>query len=162
MSSEAFTFLDLDDSLESPVPRGRPFEATLEASSSFSLESPVPRDRPFETIGQQHDARGDIRKTNIEFYHFVKKHVKSIKMPFKWSQKFDSAVKDCLKSWFKVNSLTQPQKKYAENFANKVPRWYKTTKSDKELFRIHEGMYERYIMHDNNMYVLGLPIVARP
>ena len=126
-------------SVQSPGPRVRPFEADQEAT--FTGKSPVPCDRPFEGNEQERGAEGDVKKTNVEFYHYVKRYVKLNKIPFQRSPKLISAVKECLKTWFKADSLTRQQKLYAENFAIKVPYWYKKAKSDKQLFRLHEGMY---------------------
>ena len=67
------------------------------------------------------------------------------KIAFQRGQKLTVAVKGCLKTWFKIDSLTRQQKLYAENFANKVPVWYKKCKNEKYLFTIHEGMCDIFI-----------------
>ena len=130
-------------SVESPGLRVCPFEADHENETTFTGESPVLSDRPFESNEQEQGAgaKRDVRKTNMEFYHHVRKHVKLNKIPFQRSPKLISVVKECLKTWFKTDSLTKQQKSYAENFAIKVPYWYKKAKSDKQLFHYHEGMF---------------------
>ena len=108
--------------------------------ANISVESPILRDSPFEANQREQGAGGDVSKTNIQFYKFVRRYTKSNKIPFQRGPKLDVAISDCLKSWCKVESLTKQQKNFVENFAKKVPYWYKSAKSDDRLFRQHAGM----------------------
>ena len=82
-----------------------------------------------------------VEKTTRDFYEYVRKYVKTLGITFQFSKKLTSAVKEGLKLWFKVDSLTKKQLDFASNFARHVPIWYKKAKNDARLFAAHQGKY---------------------
>ena len=76
-----------------------------------------------------------------QFYEYVRKYIKNLGITFQVSNKLTSAVKEGLKLWFKVDTLTKKQLEFASNFAKYVPIWYKKAKNDARLFAAHQGKY---------------------
>ena len=91
--------------------------------------------------------RGDTDVTNIDFFKFVKSHTKSIKIPFVRSKKLTEEVKNCIKLWFNIDSLTKKQEEFADLFAKHVPYWLKSAKHvESRMFSTHSGKHKSIIL----------------
>ena len=72
---------------------------------------------------------------------YVRKYIKNLGITFQVSNKLTSAVKEGLRLWLKVDILNKKELEFANNFAKKVPLWYKKAKSDTRLFTAHQCKY---------------------
>ena len=126
---------------KSPVHRAPSSNQEQEAMSD---ESPVLRGRPLETLGLDCGEPVPSRlepKTNLQFYHHVRSYSKVNKISFKFSKELTKATRSCLKTFLKVEKLTQKQEDFAAHFAKHVPYWHLKAKNEQRLFRTHACKY---------------------
>ena len=87
------------------------------------------------------DAAPKVKTTNWEFYESVRKYTKTHQVKFQVGKKLTSAVKECLKLWFRIETLTKKQQVFSETFAKKVPVWYNKAKNEARLYAGHSCKY---------------------
>ena len=87
------------------------------------------------------DAAPKVKTTNWEFYESVRKYTKTHQVKFQVGKKLTSAVKECLKLWFRIETLTKKQQAFSETFAKQVPVWYNKAKNEARLYAGHSCKY---------------------
>ena len=129
----------VNDSIENDTNQSMDFDLD-ESNEQMDVNSNVKKaENPVLNSG---DAPPKVeRTTNWEFYESVRKYTKTNKVKFQISKKLTSAVKECLKLWFRTETLTKKQHLFSETFAKQVPAWYNKAKNEARLYAGHSCKY---------------------
>ena len=90
--------------------------------------------------------REERKKQTFCTLAYVRKYIKNLGITFQVSNKLTSTVKEGLRLWLKVDILNKKELEFANNFAKKVPLWYKKAKSDTRLFTAHQCKYPFFLI----------------